>query len=352
MSSSVPETPETSFKDRFFDHFKQETSTLQEQIDNLSKISSTGTARLDAVNQSLASITKLQREVSDASSQLPAHNQKSYSDQLKQLSENLQKSRGAFAPRHKFSFKNVNKVPSAAPSPAPTVSTSQPPAETPEEPQDKGKYNATLRSSTDKLIRRPSFTNATSINIFSHEGLHITIPPSAKNAITTSTIHNITNCFIDISFLFSSPSSSFATMNITEISESLLVAGRVKGALHVTNMRNSTIVAATGQLRMHQCENVSVYLRCSSDPIIEHCKKVRFAPLPQLFLQGGDNEVEGLNRWNKVQDFQWIKAEHSPNWCEISFDDRVGDEVWRNVVSGDEVGGAEETLQTVNGGKA
>lgn len=97
MVSSVPDSSETGFKDRFFDYFKQETASeyplrsiasiptnhltaLQEQIDSLSKIPSIGTARLDAVNKSLAGITKLQREVSDASSQLPAHNQKSYSD--------------------------------------------------------------------------------------------------------------------------------------------------------------------------------------------------------------------------------------------------------------------------------
>lgn len=97
MASSVPDSSEPGFKDRFFDYFKQETSgkstvhttasipanytaALQEQIENLSKISPTGTDRLDAVNHSLAGIAKLQREVSDASSQLPAHNQKSYSD--------------------------------------------------------------------------------------------------------------------------------------------------------------------------------------------------------------------------------------------------------------------------------
>ncbi|KAE9967398.1 hypothetical protein BLS_006404 [Venturia inaequalis] len=360
MASSVPDSSEPGFKDRFFDYFKQETSALQEQIENLSKISPTGTDRLDAVNHSLAGIAKLQREVSDASSQLPAHNQKSYSDQIKQLTEKLQKAREASAPRQKFSFKNSRKTTTSVPSPPSTVPTSQTsiessphrPVASPEEPQDEGSYNATLRSSTDRSIRRPSFTHASSINISTQKDIHVIIPPSAKNAITTSTIHNVTNCIIDISILLLSPTSSFATMNITNISESLIVAGRVKGALHITGMKNSTIVASTGQLRMHQCENVSVYLRCSSDPIIEHCKRVRFAPLPLCFTQNENVEVEAVNRWNQVQDFQWIKAEHSPNWCEISPDDRVGDEVWSNVISGDENAGIEEILKIVKGGKA
>lgn len=141
-------------------------------------------------------------------------------------------------------------------------------------------------------------------------------------------------------------------MNITDIFDSEIVAGKVKGALHITGMKNSTIIAATGQLRMHQCENVAVYLRCPSDPIIEHCKGVRFAPLPQCFSQSEGNEARGVNRWNHVQDFQWIKAEHSPNWCEIPPEERVDDGVWRNLVSGDEGLGIDEILEAVRNGKA
>lgn len=105
---------------------------------------------------------------------------------------------------------------------------------------------------------------------------------------------------------------------------------------------------------MHQCENVSIYLRCSSDPIIEHCKRMRFAPLPQCFSQSGQDEVEGVNRWNHVQDFQWIKAEHSPNWSEMSPEERTGDEAWRNAIGGDDGVGFEEilVLESVKGGKA
>ncbi|QDS77869.1 hypothetical protein FKW77_000251 [Venturia effusa] len=354
MASSVPDSSEPGFQDRFFDYFKHETTTLQEQIGTLSQISSAGTARLDAVNRSLASIARLQREVSDASSQLPAHNQKSYSDQLKQLNERLQKAREAFAPRQKFSFKNARKITSAA-SVTPITSAAQQfgntssksPPSLQEEPSDEGKYNLSIRSSPSKLNRRPSFTNAASLNIFSQKDIHISIPPSAENAITTSTIHDINNCVIDISFLYSSPGLSFATMSITNISGSLILAGKVKGAIHITGMKNSVVVASTGQLRMHQCENVSVYLHCFSDPIIEHCKDVKFGPLPEVFLDHAKHETKGMNRWNQVQDFQWIKAEHSPNWSEIPTEGRVADSSWKEVVGADEGVEIDEIMQKI-----
>lgn len=103
---------------------------------------------------------------------------------------------------------------------------------------------------------------------------------------------------------------------------------------------------------MHQCENVDVYLYCSSEPIIEFCGGVKVAPLPGLFTgvgvagEGEDGEVR-VNRWNQVQDFQWIKAEHSPNWYEIPERERVGDGVWRSVVGGDEGVSIDEILKKV-----
>lgn len=124
---------------------------------------------------------------------------------------------------------------------------------------------------------------------------------------------------------------------------------------------------------MHQCENVDVYLYCSSEPIIEFCGGVRIAPLPGVFEGGaragvvgelkstggdvigergsrGGGEGKSPNRWNQVQDFQWIKAEHSPNWCEIPLEERVGDGVWREVVGGDESVDIDEILKNVTGG--
>jgi hypothetical protein len=117
--------------------------------------------------------------------------------------------------------------------------------------------------------------------------MHIHLPISAAYAMTTGSIRDISHCIIDISISWLSKDlkdTFFATMNITNIVDSLILTGSVKGATHVTGMRNCVLVAQTGQLRMHQCENVDVYVQCGSEPIIEHCKGMRFAPLPQFYV--------------------------------------------------------------------
>jgi hypothetical protein len=118
--------------------------------------------------------------------------------------------------------------------------------------------------------------------------MHIVLPVSAAYAMTTGSIRDMKHCIVDISVSWKNDAlknTHFATMNITNITDSLVLTGSVKGATHVTSMKNSVIVTSTGQLRMHQCENVDVYVRCASEPIIEHCTGIRFAPLPEHFVR-------------------------------------------------------------------
>jgi len=51
-----------------------------------------------------------------------------------------------------------------------------------------------------------------------------------------------------------------------------------------------------------------------------------------------------------VQDFQWIKAEHSPNWSILPEEERVKEEVWLDVVKGTERYGIDEILRVVGKG--
>jgi hypothetical protein len=38
--------------------------------------------------------------------------------------------------------------------------------------------------------------------------------------------------------------------------------------------------------------------------------------------------------WDQVDDFKWLKAEHSPNWSILPPEAAVPDEVWREIVPG------------------
>jgi hypothetical protein len=68
------------------------------------------------------------------------------------------------------------------------------------------------------------------------------------------------------------------------IDDCLIVAGRVSGPCHITGIRRSTLVVSARQMRIHECEDVDVYLWCGSHPIIEDCKGMRFAPLPASYV--------------------------------------------------------------------
>ena len=105
---------------------------------------------------------------------------------------------------------------------------------------------------------------------------------------------------------------------------------------------------------MHHCSNVSVYLHCSSRPIIEDCTGIRFAPLPDSYadLLGPQKRKEGeatpgRNQWDQVDDFKWLKSEKSPNWEVMKEGDKVLEDVWREVVPGGPGWGVDDILRGV-----
>jgi hypothetical protein len=73
-----------------------------------------------------------------------------------------------------------------------------------------------------------------------------------------------------------------------------------------------------------------------SRPIIEDCSGVRFAPYV-LNYEGIEEDLkdsgleEETGNWANVDDFKWLKAMQSPNWC------LVPEEEWFQTVNISEV---------------
>lgn len=361
-------------------------------MSRLPNIPTFGGERNDAIDHCLAGIAYLSSEVKDASSYLPAYDQRTYAEAIKGLSEELQNTRASFAPKTKFAFsKTVHKNPSAislndaaelalqsrlkAPghsdsaseesSRAPTPlrlhspaneseidSTKDQPEGEAEDPVNKQLRN--LQGDSDGgggVIRKPSFSHSTRISLSNHNDLHIILPPSASHATTTSgTLSNLRNCVVDMSVPTSSSSVArpFAGLTLRDISNSLIVGGQVAGPIHVTNMHDSVLVVACRQFRMHDSKDVDVYLLCGSRPIIEDCDEIRFAPLPSVYeteeIKGGN-----ANFWDQVDDFKWLKIEPSPHWKVLVESERIGESVWREIVPGKPGIGVEDVLAAVKG---
>ena len=84
---------------------------------------------------------------------------------------------------------------------------------------------------------------------------------------------------------------------------------------------------------MHDSQNTSVYLSCSSRPIIENSSEILFAEYPAIIGKkiGITNmEKEDWLVKELVEDFNWLRREHSPNWRVI--EDGIGDDYWTEIM--------------------
>jgi tubulin-specific chaperone C len=144
-------------------------------------------------------------------------------------------------------------------------------------------YNEEMTRGTTGPIRKPSFSQATNVNISGHNGLHIILPSSASRATSSGSLTKLTRCIVDMS-VPTANNAPFAGLALKNIQGSLIIVGHVAGAAHITGVENSIIVVASRQVRMHDCKNVDIYLHCASRPIIEDCSNVRFSPIPDCYV--------------------------------------------------------------------
>ncbi|KAI0177154.1 tubulin binding cofactor C [Pestalotiopsis sp. NC0098] len=348
-------------KERFFRHFQTEITSIQDQIEDLVVLSPVNGERQDCIDTILAGISRLSNEVADARDFVPAYDQRAYSLAIKGLTEKLNEATGRFARKSRFQFKPKagaqQKTDGTTPeaksrhdsrhlshagltgrdgaSSDPNTSTSKDDEESDAVgnlPMFGKNYNEELsRPVAGTNIRKPSFSSAKTISIYSQTGLHIMLPSSASRATSSGSLTDLDRCIVDMTIPTAASSGTpFAGLAIKNIKQSLLICGTVAGPAHITGIRDSVIVVAARQVRVHECHNVSFYLRCGSHPIIEDCKDVRFAPLPNAYADGA--ESTGRDQWDQVDDFKWLKSEPSPNWSIISEDKRLTGDVWSKDV--------------------
>jgi hypothetical protein len=193
-------------------------------------------------------------------------------------------------------------------------------------------------------IQRPPFENTTKVTISKHAGLHMVLPAAASHATSSGTVSSLQHCVVNLSL--PTTSAPFSALYLKNIKDSLVVCGQVAGAIHITNVGNTVLVATCRQFRMHGSRNVDVYLHSASRPIIEDCRDVRFAPLPDSLASLEVSQAS--NQWDHIDDFKWLKKEPSPNFKLLNESERVKDEVWRAMVLGEEDVDLEDVLKAVN----
>lgn len=64
-------------------------------------------------------------------------------------------------------------------------------------------------------------------------------------------------------------------------------------------------------------------------------------------LQKKETEESMENHWDQVDDFKWLKAEHSPNWSILPEAERLSEEIWTETVPGKPGKNAEDILKEI-----
>jgi hypothetical protein len=104
--------------------------------------------------------------------------------------------------------------------------------------------------------------------------------------------------------------------------------GAVLGSVLIEDVEGCIFVMAAHQIRIHEARVTDFYLRVRSRPIIEDCSGVRFAPYV-LNYEGIEEDLkdsgleEETGNWANVDDFKWLKAVQSPNWCLVPEEERL-----------------------------
>ncbi|KAJ2459034.1 hypothetical protein GGF42_001713 [Coemansia sp. RSA 2424] len=284
---------------RFWDYFQQQKEAIN---------------ALDANSQSDASqkIRELDSSLREAFIYLPPYDQKRLSkdfDELRvqhQLQRRQEQQRGA-SKQSGFKFKSaVAKPNTALATEAKTAATAE---------QLAGADSSSTPAS--QMPARPShrYTDisdswvvADELMVSENEGMH---------SPTDCELRDISNSIVDLRPI----SHSLRALNCHRIQNSIIISGPFAGSVTVRDSNSCTLVLGARQFRLESSQSVSVFLYCTSHPIIERSSDVRFAPYPaelrsprveqefcasQLSLQP--------NSFDQVDDFNWLKRQASPNW--------------------------------------
>jgi hypothetical protein len=248
----------------------------------------------DGVNEKLTSISgeiqKLSKELHDGVMYLPSYSVKIRQNEIRDLEKLLKEKEDSLVPKKKFGFKS--KV-------------AQPTTNAPE-------------IQKDPVVTKNVNNNPTSSdNYFTIEGIKTQSVTYAETELNGNDvlIKDSTDSTI---VLVGSPS----TLRLVNLKNCKLLCGPVHTSVFVDSVRDSVLFLCCQQLRTHSSEKVDIYLRVASRAIIEDCKDIRFGPYSWEHekseeLHAKTNISHDLQRFDAVDDFNWLSSTHSPNWSLI-----------------------------------
>jgi len=267
---------------KFCADFNATASELASRLDALKSGHDVAPATVQAAASDLS---RLAKSLSDATGSLPSYDQRQCELQLKTLEKSMEDFRVASAAAPNFSFKRKPAKPK------PTVEHA--------------------------LAVAPSFTKSqvtaiesrTALAGFSHRYLTI-LDVCCPDSPAEVSISDLDNCIVNL-LPSDKDQTEITAFHVQRVSRSVIVLPQTSGSIILHDVSNCVLVIGCHQFRMHDSMAVDVYLESVSDPVIENCSGIRFAPYPGSLVH---SESLRDSKHFTVKDFSHILPTSSPNW--------------------------------------
>ncbi|MBA0742174.1 hypothetical protein Gogos_015257 [Gossypium gossypioides] len=280
----------------FLSRFSASKQSIDSQLADSRLIATSDPSRLRSHFANISSsISDLEKLVAENSYFLPSYEVRSSLKTISDLKQNLEILNSELIPKKKFSFKNKA-----------TAKKELPKEPEPIKPD-------TVSVSNFKLPNSPGFRNKTNETL---------VKKLRGTEIGEFTLSDLESCEVR---LIGCCNAVF----MNRLTNCKVYMGPVIGSILIEEVEGCVFVLASHQIRIHLAKSCDFYLRVRSRPIIEDSNVVRFAPYC-LDYEGIEMDLEkaGLSEetgnWGNVDDFKWLRAVQSPNWCVLPENERVG----------------------------
>ncbi|ORX49861.1 TBCC-domain-containing protein [Hesseltinella vesiculosa] len=225
-------------------------------------------------NTILQQINQLDKQITLATSFIPTYDERQYALQIKELLRQFEETKAKLTPKSKFSFKSRQNLTKTAP-----ASPSKPlPRATPITNIPKG-----------ETIEWKELSNQV-----------LTLP--AEPAQVAVSLSHLDHCVVWLK----SDMVQVSAVHMKQVHNCVIVTGSVQGSILMYGVENCTMVLACHQFRMHDAHDVDLLLQVSSHPIMEDSNGIGLAENPAVQATHND--------YDKMEDFNWLKQQASPNW--------------------------------------
>lgn len=296
-------------KEDFFSMFRAEQKTIQEDLSKIVGEATGAEGVHDSLDALLARVQALEESFTRAAHILPPYDVQQYRAAVKELTADIAARREQLAPRRKFQFKrrgNASAGGRAAGYSGGVATNVAPEASAPTPSPEAPKPSGSAVSSTA--------TTGEVIEGLCNEGVARCPGELAGQDVTLRGLDGCRIVLLD----------RVGALHCHELRGCEIYVGAVASSVLIYSCFNCVFKFASKQLRLHDSEAILLSLHTLSGPVIEHSRRIAFAPHDLAYASMeehlsaaalGRPAMDSTGIWADVQDFNWHKRQASPNWC-------------------------------------